>query len=432
MPPKLSEHLTKDELNLSEYPFALLSRSNEGAPKTIRCASTRMGLDGVEVERCWTVTGSDLYGLPTAGDEAVYLCLMQMARDQGFASRTVEFSCSDLLERLGLGDGGPGYQRLRASLLRLQTVALVADEAFYDVGRKQYRTLAFGILDGFALSSKKGERCFVDFNRKLWEFIAAGSVKTLDLGLYLSLDGYVARRLYRYLDKHAYDGKPSFSIGVDALAFSHLGMPKHYPPSKVRRFLDAAHVELIGAGFLSDAAYRDGKDGGRVVSYRFVRAKDRGQARALIDELVAVGVSPVSARQIVSEFAADRIRLQVAALKGLAKKPRNVGGWLRAAVEAQYSHKGRSKARSGASGVSGVFDVVKEDKPASEVILEARKVLGDQVVNEIEQRIAAEVLSGPMFRGRPVGKGARLLIAQKLATEIEDTYPTIQEVPEGL
>lgn len=420
MPPKDPEHLTKDELNLSEYPFALLSRSNEGAPKTIRCTTKRKDLDGVEVERCWTVTGSDAYGLPIAGDEAVYLCLMQLARDAGFENRTVEFSCFDLLKRLGLDDGGRGYARLRASLLRLKTVALVADQAFYDVGKKQYRTLAFGILDGFALSSQKGERCYVDFNRKLWEFISAGSVKTLDLGLYLSLSGYVARRLYRYLDKHAFDGKPVFSIGIQALAFDHLGMPGHYPPSKVKRFLDAAHGELVGCGFLSEAGYRTGKAGDQVVTYRFERGKDRGQRRAIFDQLVSAGISPNSARGLVSGYQPEDIVRHLDGLAKLPKKPRNIGGWLRSAIEGQYAHKGDSLPRRDALGPVSVFEQGESVKPASEVILEARLRLGEDVVHQLEQKIATEVLNSPMYRGREVGKGARLTIAQKMAEILAD------------
>lgn len=424
MTAKRAPNITKDELNLAEHPFALLSDRNHGAPKTLSYRNTVTDRDGNALERSWTVTGADAYGLPTSSDEGTYLALMQLAREQGFTSRTVTFTAADLLNRLGETNEGRNYRKLKASLLRLKSVTIVAEQTFFDVAGKQHKTVAFGILDGFALSSSKKEKSFADFNRQLWQHVTDGGIKTLDFGLYLSLKGSVARRLFRYLDKHAADGKPAYSIGLRNLAFERLGMPGHYPPSKVKRFLDVAHDELNKVGFLSSTTYRDGLQD-EVVTYRFRRDAQNQTKRILLDELVTQGVTPEVARGLVDTCPASMIQAQLKTLKNMAKQPRNPGGWLRTAIHDGYAQTSRSTPRTAPVLEDMANHKGSTRRPASEVILEARTIMGSSKVDELERQITEEVQSSPLYRHREPSKGMTLRIETRLAEVLSAMLETV-------
>jgi len=404
--------LTKDELNLAEYPFTLLSERAPRGAKTIQFADTVVRPNGAQVERRWTVTGSDAYGLPTSSDEPVYLALMQLAREQGFQSLRVHFTFYDLAKRLGLPINGRTFARLRASLLRLAGVQIVADRAFYRVQKADYSTLSFGIIDGFLLEGAKGSRAksYADFNVHLWHAIEAGSLKTLDFAVYLSLKSSVSRRLYRFLDKAKYDGKKTYSIGLQKLAFERLGMPRHYAPSKIKRFLSAAHEELQAVGFVSKAEYVQGKDA-ELVRYTFAQVSQ--ETLGLIRELTSRGIGIAAARSLVKRFDAVRIRRNLKAFDALNHRlVKNPAGWLRAAIEADYALVGSPAPEPlradvpEASATPGVSDAEFERLLAQ---ADPRRVA------ELESRITEEVANSPLYRGRPLGKGAKMLIRQRLS-----------------
>src|SRR5205085_1273791 len=90
----------KDEMNLVEFPITLLTDRPEPGQNTVLYELPYVGKNG-KVERAEVkITGSDDYGLPIAGDMDVYIVLMELAREQGFRSRTVSFSRYEILRRL--------------------------------------------------------------------------------------------------------------------------------------------------------------------------------------------------------------------------------------------------------------------------------------------------------------------------------------------
>src|SRR5689334_16338017 len=96
----------KDEMNFVENPIALLSDRVDPAMKTLKFTRLVEGRGGQLVESEWIVTGSDEHGLPIAGDEDIYLVLLEMTKETGFASRTVPISRYAIVERLGLPHNG--------------------------------------------------------------------------------------------------------------------------------------------------------------------------------------------------------------------------------------------------------------------------------------------------------------------------------------
>jgi len=310
----------RDEMNLAEFPFALLSDRHPKGPNTVVFTDTIRG-EGGQVERVWTVTGSDEFGLPLASDELVYVALMEVTKEQGFAGRTIYITRYDLIKRLGWPDKGQSYTRLQSSLDRLLGVTIKAERAFWDNNKRRYVDVGFHIIDDYAIYAEKPGRkpragtnalpySYVAWNQVVFASFEAGYVKHLDAAFFFGLRSALSRRLYRYLDKKRYDGKPVFRIGLRKLAFEKLGMSRNYYPSHIRQELARAHRELTEKGFLRSAEYqsRPGK-ADDLVAYRFtsrrylieVDAEADAPADELVAELVAAGVT----RQVAEELAAD-------------------------------------------------------------------------------------------------------------------------------
>ncbi len=301
-PPRLGG----DEMNLAEFPFALLSDRQPDGIESIQFSDTIRGKDGKSVERNWTVTGGDEFGLPVASDEQVYIALMELTREQNYANRIIHLTRYDLIHRLGWPDKGGSYQRLK----------ITAKQAFWDKSRQSYVDVGFHIIDDYALYNEPRGRkpsgarrplphSYVAWNEVIFASFQAGNIKQLDTGFYFGLRSAVSRRLFRYLDKKRLDGKSAFRIDLRKLGFEKLGMSRNYYPSHIKQELDRAHQELIAHGFLKGFAYyRPGRDVGERVKYWFPTASSRlstGHQADLLDQLTDIGVSAPVARRLLTQ-----------------------------------------------------------------------------------------------------------------------------------
>ena len=100
----------RDELNLCEFPLGLLS---DRPPKKVPTS-----LQFKAGDKVWEISGHPRHGLPTASDVEVYVCLMELTREQNYPVR-VEFTRHDLLRRLRSAiqaDRGQLRHRQRTSL----------------------------------------------------------------------------------------------------------------------------------------------------------------------------------------------------------------------------------------------------------------------------------------------------------------------------
>jgi len=320
----------RDEMNLAEFPFALLS---DRAPKdlhTVRFEDTVEGKDGKLVTRAWTLTAGESFGLPIAADEEVYVALMEVTKEQGFDERTVNITRYDLIKRLGWADKGDSYRRLHAALDRLLSVTIKADKAFWDKEKQRYVDVGFHIIDDYALydetpgRKRKGAQeplplSFISWNQVIFRSFQAGNIKQLDTAFFFALRSSISRRLYRYLDKKRYDGKGTFRIGLKKLAFEKLGMSRNYYPSHIKQELKRAHDELIEYGFLAGVDYQKPKGKAEeLVVYRFTRRKfmvrrelaEDSASAELVEQLGEAGVSRGPARNLVKQFG-DEVRVQL-------------------------------------------------------------------------------------------------------------------------
>jgi len=333
----------KDEMNLVEFPITLLAKRHSSQSNTIEFTDIIEGEDGKPVKREWIVTGSDKYGLPLAQDNDVLLALMAIGKESNFSSSTIYFSRYRLCKIMGWATNkGPNYERIEDAMKRFHGMRIYAKNSFWDNEKKRYVTVAFGIIDSYALydSHKPAGQpglpfSSVDINKYLYQSIQAGYIKSLDMKTYFGLESAITKRLYRYLDKKAY-GKKKFEIGLFTLAYAHLGFNEetYKHASNIKQKLTPAHEELIKAGFLKSAEYHKTADGtSEKVVYHFGQTREElaegdpaGQAREvrsaaplpldaeLLARLIDMGVTRKVAEQILLEYSVEVVRAQVDAL----------------------------------------------------------------------------------------------------------------------
>jgi hypothetical protein len=259
----------RDELNLAEFPIAVMGPREELI--SVHEDTVRLP-DGSRLHRRWTLMGSPQHGLPGPVEQDVYLVLMERAKEMNFAHPTMQVHLRNLCQRLGWTVGGTQVDRIKKALHCLAQTSITAENAFWDHQRKAYVSKTFHILDEVTIPEyQEGQEVHllptsVRWGEHVFNSIQAGYLKYLDLRFYFSLERNLSKALYRYLDKHRYDGKKVYRIGLRKLT-AHLGIAPAYPAQWKQR-LEPAHQELTRRGFFQSVQYEPGKEEELVV-YRF-------------------------------------------------------------------------------------------------------------------------------------------------------------------
>lgn len=262
----------KDEMNLAEFPFTLLSKRPYKGQKTIKVQQiTELDKNRV-IEQNWIVTGSDEFGLPVATDDDTYMALMLLYKNIDFKDRMVKFSRYNLCQIMGIKKpSAKDYKRIEESLNRLVGVTIISRNAFWDNKKKAYVSEGFHLFDSYKIVDEKGGRkgdknkeanSYIIMSEFLFQSIQASYIKNIDIDFYFNLSNPTSKRLYRFLDKKRYK-KSRFEINLFKLA-EKLPLQMKYP-SQIKLILDKAHQELMEKKFLKSASYEKGIDGEKVV-----------------------------------------------------------------------------------------------------------------------------------------------------------------------
>ena len=340
----------RDEMNLVEYPFAVLSKRSEAGQKTIELTWQDKDRQGQLVAKSWLVTGSDKWGLPTADGEKVYVALMALTKENGFKDQTIKFRAVDIIARLGWPKrSGESYRRLKNALQTLKGINIYATNVFWDNKIKNCHPMrAFSIIANYDHYGDEHKTIHVKWDDVLWASFQASYIKTLDLGLWFSLGSSITRRLYRFLDKRFYHS-PHFSVELRELALRHLGMSQNYYPSAIKRKLTPACEELVEQGWLKSFKYQK-KGRGEVVIFNKNQApqlitEPLEHPEALVEALVERGISISVAKQLYEKYPA-RTKHQIEYFDfekeyypHLVQK--NPGGYLRKRIEEDWAPHGK-------------------------------------------------------------------------------------------
>ena len=247
--------------------------------------------------------------MPTSSDDEVLLGLLKLTVDSEFSDRKVFFSRYELLRALRWSTEGRSYSRLTKALDRLSGVRIKATNAFYDNDAKSHSTRNFGIVDAYEINDGRAQNTkpsFFIWSETLFKSFKVGFIKKLDLDFYLNLRSAVAKRLYRYLDKHFWY-RANVEMNLFVLAHEKIGISRTYQHvSSLRQQLDPAFEELIKAGFIENFSY-SGKGTAATVS---ISAQRGARSRTVVNALPSKDkskrvVEPKSVDTIVSEPTVD-------------------------------------------------------------------------------------------------------------------------------
>ncbi len=254
----------RDEMNLVEFPLALLS---ERAPAGVTTLEYRDEVyeRGIAIQRHVTVAGTEKHGLPTAKDEDVLMGMKQLAKLQNeFSDPTVYFTRSQLIRLLGWDNSRWSYDRIALALERWRSVSITYKQAWRDNKEREWQDRSgFGLIDSYQIrdSRKAGKRTMAAeiaessswfrWNGFLFDSFRAGYLKKLNYRIYRKLGFQAAKRLYRYLDKHFYEPhRLRLDFDLHTLAFEHLGMSRNYDAAQIRRCMLPAIEELERIDFI--------------------------------------------------------------------------------------------------------------------------------------------------------------------------------------
>lgn len=360
----------RDELNLAEFPIAVLTDRVPEGQNTLEFQDTiHDPQSGQAVTRKLTVSAPDAYGLPTAKDDEVILGLIQLTKlANGFTDRVVYFSRYDLMKLIGWPNTGFYYHRLEESLDRWTAVFLHYENAWWDHQSQRWVNARFHILSNAvtdreaARAAAKGRQkrkakaeaaqldlpfCSFTWDELLFKSFQSGYLKRLDLEFYLSLAHPTSRRMYRFLDKRFYH-RPDWQFGLREFACDHVGFSRGYDNAQLRRKMQPAVEELEAKGFLEPLPeaqrYRQVRRGEWQVSFR-KKAEAGGEAikppEAAQKLLVERGVTLATAAELAGAFPAERIAAKVEVFDWLkeGKDPRlgkNAAGYLVESVRKDY------------------------------------------------------------------------------------------------
>jgi hypothetical protein len=245
--------ISRDEMNLAEFPLTVLSKRADPSIKTLEFSDTVKGKNGDVINRKWIITGADKFGLPTSSDDEVLLGLLKLTADDGLRSPKIHFTRYELLRILRWTTEGRSYARLQNALDRLSGVRIKATNAFYDNESKLHSTRNFGILDAYEINDGRDTRpSFFTWSEVLFKSFQVGFIKKLDLEFYLDLQSAVSKRLYRYLDKHFWY-RSRMQVNLFVLAHEKIGISRNYVyASSLRQQLEPALEELREKGLLSE------------------------------------------------------------------------------------------------------------------------------------------------------------------------------------
>jgi plasmid replication initiation protein len=195
-----------------------------------------------------SVIPSARYGLPTIFDKDVLLysgsMIMQSINKGNTPSRTVQFSCYDLLVATNRNTGGLGYEGLKNAFRRLKGVNIETNIGTSD----GETTKGFGLIESYDLiksDKAKGRMVAVKVTLSEWFYnlLLTKNVLTINKD-YFRLRKAIDRRLYEIARKHCGNQK-KWSISLETL------QRKTGSTTELRKFRYAIN-ELIKENHLPD------------------------------------------------------------------------------------------------------------------------------------------------------------------------------------
>jgi len=257
----------KDELNFAEFPLGVLSTRIPEGQKSLSFKRNVIDQEtGKPIVRELRITAPPDTTLPTATDDEVTLALIQLSKQQNFATRKVYFTRYHLLRILKWKRNGQNYRRLSESLDRLCRVDYRYFNAWFDKTDNRWKNAVFSILDAVVIDPKENEKSKpkFDVNQRTFEFASswfswsemvhesfqAGFMKSLNYDFATNLKSKVTLRLFRFLDKRFWHNS-RLEFGLRQLGYEHIGISRNSLIKHVKLEVKKAIRELEEKGYIT-------------------------------------------------------------------------------------------------------------------------------------------------------------------------------------
>jgi hypothetical protein len=333
----------KDEMNLAEFPIAVVAEAARPGQLTLHFADTIPdAARGGMIERSVTVHGTEEWGLPAAHDDDVMVGLLQLSYQAGWPKR-IRFTRYELCQLLRWSVGGASYRRIYRALHRLSTTTYNYRYAWRDRTNNEWiPSHVFSYIQALKVHEAdrptQSGRCEVTWSDDFHRSLEAGNLKGIDFGLFISLKSPIAKRLYRFLDKRFGAGRRDYTRDLHELAFEKIGVARSYrDAAQIKRLLTPAIRELEQAGFIQPAPpgqrFRKLRRGKWTV--HFVRANrvkpNAPKADSMEATLIDLGILPSQARKFVEDHSKEYLEEKIDQLP-FRNPDRNPAGYLATSI----------------------------------------------------------------------------------------------------
>lgn len=318
----------KDELNLIEFPIAVVSDSAKAGQLSLKFSDTISDSStGKQVDRSVTVHATEEWGLPAAQDDEVMIGLLQICHLAGKRQTWPKHFCFtryQLCKILRWSMGGASYRRIYTALHRLSTTSYNYRYSWRDKTNQEWiPSQVFSYIQ--ELKVHEADRptdtgfCEVTWSDAFHKSLEAGNLKSINFSLFVSLGSAISKRLYRFLDKRFGAKRPIVSYDLKTLAFEKLGIGRSYSDAaQIKRLLMSAIRELEEKKFVAPATPEErfekvsrGKWRVRFKPYKERRERilsgptSQGAESDIERRLREEGVFPDTARSFVATFPAE-------------------------------------------------------------------------------------------------------------------------------
>ena len=335
---KKKELIGKDELNLIEVPFTLLTNRIKNNQKILEFVDKQDNMI-----RRWKITGSDEYGLPCALDELVYIALLALTKKDGFKNPKIYFNQYELLKIMNWPINSKYYDRLYQAFNRLIGVTIYTDYLWDNREFKKItKKTGFHIINEFSINTgKKNSKssCF-EWSKTIFKSFFTGNIKTLDIETYFSLDTPTSKRFYRLWDKRLYK-KNQITFDLAELCHEKLGVSRTIQkPSLLKQALDSTIKEQKEKKLLLLAKYKKDKN---KKWFLLIKKNNKEEAEhkenkiekdSLSKRLIDINILENKAKSLIQKHGRGNIEDWLAVIKII--KPKTRAGFLITALEEKW------------------------------------------------------------------------------------------------
>ena len=280
-------------------------------------------------------------GLPGPYAEDVIVALLKLTAEEHFEKDKIRITCHQLLDLMRWNKTKYYYDRLRETLHQLVGMSVHTNAVFHPE-KNRYVEKAFNIFSDMEIDDDgrlKDADCYVRWAKGTFELFQMGFTKPLDTEFFYSLEDPMAKRLYRWLDKHL---RRSTAVEIDVLELAHkvlnYGVNYEYPSQILRKLKPRLDI-LKQKGFcrydiIDDESHPSGSKFRfqRISMYTSVIYPTRANVRAALTERQ---VYSDTAEMLIRRYGWEPCLRQIEHLDYKIEQgeaPKSPGGWLKRAI----------------------------------------------------------------------------------------------------